>query len=105
MIIVNVKHQHFFFQQLIMASVSSQLESWLKCAVCQEILKNPKTLQCFHSFCEECIGRLAKTTHGERDGVNCPLCRAFTEKTLVKTNFLMYQFLETYKGNKFFKSE
>ena len=81
-----------------MAGVESKMESWLNCAVCQDTVKQPKTLTCFHSFCEGCVRQLTKTSHTEKPGVNCPVCRAFTEDSMVKTNFLVHELLETHEG-------
>jgi hypothetical protein len=33
------------------------IETSLRCAICNEFLNNPHSLQCGHSFCSECIRR------------------------------------------------
>ena len=51
----------------------------LTCAICQELLNEPRILPCLHSFCTGCLkewsGRLAKLDPSKRH-LECPLCRA-----------------------------
>ena len=60
----------------------SQLEENLQCNVCLEILKDPRTLPCCHSFCKDCLEGVVQTCrnaapHGQpiRE-IPCPNCRA-----------------------------
>lgn len=49
----------------------------LICPLCMSFYKNPRSLQCLHSYCEECLVGL----HGSskcNDTVQCPECRART---------------------------
>ena len=48
----------------------------LQCAICDDQLKQPKYLLCLHTFCADCLGRLAKSMNNKF--LPCPLCR---EKT------------------------
>ena len=81
-----------------MASFVSKLETLLKCHICQEIVRQPKTLQCFHSFCERCVRQMTKKTAQGKEGVKCPVCNAFTGKNEIKTNSLMCELLEVFTG-------
>ena len=56
-----------------MHSSGFDIQSVLDCAVCNEILCNPRTLTCEHSFCKECIDKIAKFTE-DLISVKCPLC-------------------------------
>ena len=49
----------------------TRLEELVKCAVCQEFLKNPKVLPCLHSYCYDCIVELSK----HECDLKCPECR------------------------------
>lgn len=42
----------------------------IKCPICLELLKCPRTGPCQHNFCEECIYEYIKDNHSE-----CPTCR------------------------------
>ncbi|XP_011676248.2 uncharacterized protein LOC105444110 [Strongylocentrotus purpuratus] len=54
------------------------LNEKLVCAVCQNTLKNPKLLACFHAFCEECLkqGDQIEVCSGE---LQCPECSKVTD--------------------------
>ena len=60
----------------------SQIEENLECTVCLEVLKDPRTLPCCHSFCKDCLEGVVKTCRDEapRDRpmreIPCPTCRA-----------------------------
>ena len=75
-----------------------KVKSMLKCAICQEVLKDPKTLSCFHSFCMECLKKLKEVKQGEDEGVSCPMCRAFTLSTAIKVNYLVSELLEMHNS-------
>ena len=99
-IICKIKYFEFvcLFQQKLMASFISKLETWLKCHICQGTVRQPKTLQCFHSFCEECVRQEVKTTPTGVEGVKCPECNAFTDKNEIKVNSLMCELLDVHEG-------
>ena len=87
-----------FFQQN-MASFGEKLETWLRCPVCQETVRQPKTLECFHTFCEGCVAQLTRIMKTEQEeGVKCPVCRAFTDQKQIKTNVLVTEMLEAHQG-------
>jgi len=46
----------------------------LKCPICQEDLKDPRLLDCIHSFCLECLERYCRDAV-EGDDKPCPVCR------------------------------
>ena len=51
-----------------------KLEDQLTCAVCLEPYTDPKLLQCFHVFCENCLKHLVRQTP-QGQVVECPTCR------------------------------
>ena len=61
-----------------------ELKELLECRFCLEIIKEPRSLPCFHNFCKTCLD---KYVEGLRDGKNietfpCPTCRSeFTLKS------------------------
>ena len=51
-----------------------KLNEQLTCPICLEPYTDPKLLQCFHVFCENCLKPLAHQTPQGQD-VECPNCR------------------------------
>ena len=60
----------------------NQLEENLQCTVCLEVLKDPRTLPCCHSFCKDCLEGIVKTCRDKAPRgrpireIPCPACRA-----------------------------
>uniref|UniRef100_H0XIJ0 Ret finger protein-like 4B n=1 Tax=Otolemur garnettii TaxID=30611 RepID=H0XIJ0_OTOGA len=48
------------------------------CSICLDLLTNPFSLFCGHTFCLDCIGSWASQRQNSK--LICPLCRAATEK-------------------------
>ena len=61
-----------------MATNWEKVKEELTCAICQDILNDPKILPCLHSFCtgflKEWLGRLPYLEASKRE-LECPLCR------------------------------
>ena len=48
-----------------------------ECPVCLETVKEPKTLPCLHSFCLQCLDKLAGFARRQlQTTINCPVCLA-----------------------------
>ncbi|MGH0137870.1 UNVERIFIED_CONTAM: hypothetical protein FKN15_067988 [Acipenser sinensis] len=72
-------------------------EEHLICSVCLEILKDPVTIPCGHSYCMGCIKNCWDQT--DHTGVySCPQCRkAFTPKPDLDRNTILAEVVETLK--------
>jgi len=46
----------------------------LECPICLEVLKDPRLLDCIHSFCLKCLERYCRDSV-EGDDMPCPLCK------------------------------
>ena len=87
-----------FVEQKTMATFETKLQTWLRCPVCQYTVRNPKPLECFHTFCEGCVGQSTQIMQKEKEGVKCPVCMAFTDQIKIKTNALVNEMLQVYQG-------
>ncbi|XP_060951898.1 tripartite motif-containing protein 16-like [Limanda limanda] len=67
------------------------------CWICEDLLKDPVTTVCGHSYCKSCIN-----THWdkeeERGGYSCPQCRqTFTPRPVLETSTMLADSLEELK--------
>uniref|UniRef100_H2ZY43 Tripartite motif containing 35 n=1 Tax=Latimeria chalumnae TaxID=7897 RepID=H2ZY43_LATCH len=69
------------------------LEDDITCSVCQELFKDPVTLRCGHSFCQECVCEYWK----ENTSKSCPSCSADSGTSDLITNQTLKNIIETYK--------
>ncbi|KAM4727977.1 E3 ubiquitin/ISG15 ligase TRIM25-like [Anableps anableps] len=70
------------------------------CPVCLEVLRDPVTIPCGHSYCLDCIEDYWNTAK-QKDQYSCPQCRQlFNPKPLLSRNTVLAEVVE-----KFLKSE
>ena len=58
------------------ASETSGIQQIFECPICVELMNNPKTLQCEHSFCKECLEGCVTFQINGAPSILCPTCRA-----------------------------
>ena len=85
-VVLKQTHARHYALNRKMANNWQKVKEDLTCAVCQDLLNEPKTLPCLHSFCRGCLQewyeRLANLAPSKRH-LECPLCRA---KILLSTS-------------------
>ena len=54
------------------------LEDQLNCSVCLDTYTDPKLLQCFHVYCQQCLVPLVDRDQQGQLGITCPKCRQVT---------------------------
>ena len=77
----------------------ARFRAQLVCGVCLDFLCKPKLLDCAHSFCQECLEKMIKTS--DKD-VECPCCRQHTSLRgpgldgveALRTNFNLMELVE-----------
>ena len=55
-----------------------KLEQQLNCSICLDTYTNPKLLQCFHIYCQQCLVPLVDRDQRGQLGLSCPICRQVT---------------------------
>ena len=53
----------------------SKFEQQLTCPVCLKFFKNPKSLPCHHTFCQDCLGNSPQELKDKKCLLRCPSCR------------------------------
>ncbi|XP_022099285.1 tripartite motif-containing protein 55-like [Acanthaster planci] len=56
----------------------SAIEKHLECPICHNRYRQPKVLNCQHSFCEECLVEYHESGFKDSPKVPCPVCRQET---------------------------
>ncbi|XP_053715243.1 E3 ubiquitin/ISG15 ligase TRIM25-like [Synchiropus splendidus] len=66
----------------------------LSCSICLELLKDPVTLNCGHSFCQVCV-KGYWDSEGERNICQCPQCRrTFRRRPVLQKNVMLAELVE-----------
>ncbi|XP_030626733.1 tripartite motif-containing protein 16-like isoform X3 [Chanos chanos] len=77
-----------------MAEVSLSAEDPLCCAVCLDLLKDPVTIPCGHSYCMSCIKR-CWDQDDQRRVYSCPQCKeTFSPRPVLRKNIMLAELAE-----------
>ena len=82
----------------------SRLDGLLACSVCLDEYKDPRILNCHHSFCKLCLDNVPLHYQREQPLLKCPTCRKLTPLkeggvSRLPPSFLLNSLLETNKDN------
>lgn len=77
-----------------MASSDVLSEKQLQCALCRQVLVDPVTTPCGHSFCQACIRMVWDSSHV----CQCPTCgRTFSSRPEMSINVAFKELVEAFK--------
>ncbi|KAL8560055.1 hypothetical protein ACOMHN_041524 [Nucella lapillus] len=111
------ERDRYFTQAVDFSSISSNMsttvagnklaqeihEEFLTCKICLEAFKSPKSLDCLHTFCEQCIdshvlSEYSYKKYSDYREFTCPLCRKRTQLPLGGVKKLPDNFLVSSLG-------
>ena len=81
-VLIDISLHHIMAEKTVFSTSSTalkKLEEQLTCAVCLDLYTNPKTLPCFHYFCQQCLEGLPLDPQGDNYFISCPTCRHHTQ--------------------------
>ena len=84
--------------------VLKKLEEQLNCSICLDTYTDPKLLQCFHVYCQQCLVPLGVRDQQGQLSLTCPACRQVTPipdrgVAGLKPAFHINHLLEIYKDS------
>ena len=62
----------------VIKELEKQVEEQLNCSICLDTYTEPKLLQCFHVYCQQCLVPLVVRDQQGKLGLTCPTCRQVT---------------------------
>ncbi|XP_047673922.1 uncharacterized protein LOC113643298 [Tachysurus fulvidraco] len=93
---LSFSHSLCEFRKMAEASISVDQHQF-SCPVCLDLLKDPVTIPCGHSFCKVCING-CWDQEDQKDVYSCPECRdTFTPRPVLRRNNMLAEVVEKLK--------
>ena len=80
--------------------MAAQTDDILKCCACAQLLMDPLTLQCLHTYCSTCVKSIEITTREDSAGLTCAHCHLFTPQHDVRVVPMIIQLLDSLSATK-----
>ncbi len=86
------------FERIKMAENVYDIQNPLNCPICLNLLKDPVTTTCGHSFCMKCIKGCWDQDHSLRRAYSCPTCRTtFNQRPALSRSTVLAEIVEGMK--------
>ncbi|XP_062451854.1 breast cancer type 1 susceptibility protein [Rhea pennata] len=73
-------------------NVLSAMQKNLECPICLDVIKEPVSTKCDHTFCRFCMFKLLSKK--KKDAIQCPLCKTEVTKRSLQENSRFKQLIE-----------
>uniref|UniRef100_A0A8B9H5F2 FinTRIM family, member 79 n=1 Tax=Astyanax mexicanus TaxID=7994 RepID=A0A8B9H5F2_ASTMX len=82
-----------------MAEAMVEDQDQYSCSICLDLMKDPVTIPCGHSYCMVCIGNYWDRDEMKR--INCPQCRQnFVPRPVLNKNTMLAEIMENLRNSK-----
>ncbi|XP_054554368.1 E3 ubiquitin-protein ligase TRIM38-like isoform X6 [Talpa occidentalis] len=81
------------------ATATKKMREEATCSICLELMTEPVSIHCGHSFCRRCIEGILENAQGTSSlrEPQCPLCRAPFQRASVRSNKQLENLIQTLK--------
>ena len=77
-----------------------QIQSEIKCPVCEKVFTDPKTTPCLHTFCKKCLETAMEVARETSQHTRCPLCQVVLPRHLAFPNdFRIKRLIEIFNNH------
>ncbi|XP_054980252.1 E3 ubiquitin-protein ligase TRIM38-like [Sorex araneus] len=79
------------------ATVAKRLREEATCSICRELMTEPVSIDCGHSYCHVCIVGFIKNQSSQASSLKCPQCRGSFKRDSIRPNRHLASITETIK--------
>ncbi|XP_048217572.1 tripartite motif-containing protein 5-like [Perognathus longimembris pacificus] len=87
------------------SAILANVKDEVTCPICLELMREPMSIDCGHSFCQACITTSYKSTIGPGGKSNCPMCQMPYKFESLRLNRHMANIVQSLRGVKLSSQE